>query len=1010
MKIRLNRIPFVVYFLFTPLFLLLIASGIANSNGAIDELLVNKKVSTDDRFEGNVVTEEGAWCWFADHRALHYENESGSINSSYIGYIDVHGNIKATQHNFITGITSEVLIRSYFQPDDHNNPSFLVLPDERIMIFYSRHTDEACFYYRISKNPGDISSLGGEYKILTSANTTYPSPFIMSDDPTHIYLTWRGINWHPTIARLTIPDEDDKVVIDWGPYQMVQSTGSRPYCKYSSNGKDKILMTYTTGHSDNEYPNYVYFNYIDINSKQLKDVNGNVLKTISSGPFSVNKTSFPVDYPLVVVDKPTNQRDWVWQTALDSDGNPVIAMVQISGDKTSHNYYYAKWTGSEWRKTFLANGGGHFHQTDGLEMCYSAGMAIDDGTPNNVYCSVPVTGASGEVYEIIKYTLDGDGVVVSNEQITQNSTLNNVRPYIVTNSGDSPLKLVWMHGNYYDWIVSSARPKGFSTAIHSDIALATGNVDLASGIVLDEEFDGTVEGSATTQSGVLVCTDETSATLNVSDATLFSISISPYIYEGAYEGDIFKMGNITVGLDKSSLKPYTVVGDIVYNSTNLLGTSDVWQTKNRSTGGVWWTPTKLKYFNLTLSYDGTLLTVYRNGLIDQVIEAEGLSLDDVTLGGFNGWIEDCKVFNRPLSQEEVKKLTETSLSYTLDNSLLSQVELASLVVPENIYTDIVLDATSESGNIISWTSDNISVISNTGLVNLPQTKTPVLLTATINGESKNFEAIVWPRNIENNIMLKYTFEAADEYINNEARYVQDRSGNGRDARIMGNSQINGVLDLTANTPGGFSTNGYAIVPEGTLNTMRSFSFLARVKFSSLSTQPRIFDFGSASSNSIFLRADAFSAGYKYNGNSTTLINSSTSLTVNQEAKLAVTFDAKTKVTKIYLNGVETASSTAISYEPYQLTNIGADTRNYIGRTQWWDTSVAGDNIDIKGTIDDVVLYDIALSADEIVSEQSAQPTSMTEVEEDSSFSIYPNPVMQHQNALISQLLPPSRIS
>lgn len=35
--------------------------------------------------------------------------------------------------------TDEVLIRSYFQPDDHNNPTFLVLPDERIMIFYSRH-------------------------------------------------------------------------------------------------------------------------------------------------------------------------------------------------------------------------------------------------------------------------------------------------------------------------------------------------------------------------------------------------------------------------------------------------------------------------------------------------------------------------------------------------------------------------------------------------------------------------------------------------------------------------------------------------------------------------------------------------------------------------------------------------------------------------------------------------------------------------------------------------------
>ena len=39
---------------------------------------------------GYPVTAEGAWCWFADPRALHYENESGTINKTYIGYIDIH--------------------------------------------------------------------------------------------------------------------------------------------------------------------------------------------------------------------------------------------------------------------------------------------------------------------------------------------------------------------------------------------------------------------------------------------------------------------------------------------------------------------------------------------------------------------------------------------------------------------------------------------------------------------------------------------------------------------------------------------------------------------------------------------------------------------------------------------------------------------------------------------------------------------------------------------------------
>lgn len=119
----------------------------------------DKNVASSQVYE---VTSEGAWCWFADPRALHYENEKGTINKTYVGYIDIHGNIKAMQYDFKKKRQDEVLIRSYFQPDDHNNPTFLVLPDERIMIFYSRHTDQPCFYYRISRLPGDITTLGEE--------------------------------------------------------------------------------------------------------------------------------------------------------------------------------------------------------------------------------------------------------------------------------------------------------------------------------------------------------------------------------------------------------------------------------------------------------------------------------------------------------------------------------------------------------------------------------------------------------------------------------------------------------------------------------------------------------------------------------------------------------------------------------------------------------------------------------------------------------------------------------
>ena len=543
---------------------------------------------------GYPVTAEGAWCWFADPRALHYENESGTINKTYIGYIDIHGNIKAMQYDFKKKKQEEVLIRSYFQPDDHNNPTFLVLPDERIMIFYSRHTDEACFYYRISQIPGDITMLGEEKVIKTRNNTTYPSPFILSDDPEHIYLCWRGIGWHPTIAKLSLPDEKDDVSIVWGAYQIVKSTGARPYAKYVSNGKDKIYLTYTTGHPDNENPNFLYFNYIDIHTMQLKDVKGNTLSTIADGTFRVNKTpDYVARYPYTVVDNPV-ERDWVWQVALDKRGYPVIAMVRISSDKKSHDYYYAGWDGHEWKKTFLANAGGHFHQTPNLEKCYSAGMAIDPANTSLIYCSLPIEGKYGKVYEIVKYTLDEDGKIISTEAITRNSQLNNVRPYIIPSSENTPLRLAWMYGNYYDWIVSSQYPQGYCTGIACDFKGFTAAIKKKAKVGKNFSFNPRKD-----------FTLEETVPLDVNN----------------YEGCLLQLGDLEYYLDGQTMKPEVRYKGKVYHSTNILGTADCWKMTSRSTGGKWYAPQKYENVRLRIEYKRGTLCIYINDLLDQKIKS-----------------------------------------------------------------------------------------------------------------------------------------------------------------------------------------------------------------------------------------------------------------------------------------------------------------------------------------------------------------------------------------------------
>ena len=529
-------------------------------------------LSLAGRINAGNITSEGAWCWFADPRALHYQNAAGTINATYIGYIDIHGNIRATQVDFVNGRRDEVLIRSYFQPDDHNNPTFLILPDERVMIFYTRHTDEPCIWYRISQRPGDITSLGREHRIETNHNTTYPSPFIMSDDPSHIYLCWRGINWHPTIARLTLPDAEDNVTVDFGPKQIVQSTGARPYAKYQSNGRDKIYLTYTTGHPDNEWPCWLYFNVIDINHGNgpiLRDIKGNELARISEQTFRVSKSEeYKAQYPLTLIDSPSDSRNWVWQISTDAQERPVVVMTRISNDKNSHTYLHAKWTGKEWRLTELADGGHAFHQSwQRTEKCYSGGMAIDPSNTNVVYLSVPV----GNVYEISKVTLKDNGKIKERTYVTTSSAKNNMRPYVIPGSETSPLRLCWMHGDYYYWMVNRNFPQGFPTSIESDY-----------------DFN---ELNAHVTEDVKILLDEKD-----------------------YKGQTLQVGPLMIGVDADNYLYIRSQRRVERSQCRYL-TSDDWSRFSSGTSGDSW-PTRINSAHITLSQEDGYTILRRNGAIE----------------------------------------------------------------------------------------------------------------------------------------------------------------------------------------------------------------------------------------------------------------------------------------------------------------------------------------------------------------------------------------------------------
>ncbi|MBR5536019.1 MAG: BNR-4 repeat-containing protein [Clostridia bacterium] len=424
-------------------------------DGANEIILVYHKEG--ENMGTSVLAEEGGWNWCLDPRAIRDIDPDTGSDKTYVSYIDNRGNIKITVYDNNEDTYKQVFVREGFAADDHNNPSLLILPDHRVMVIYSQHTEEECFYYRISENPNDVSSFGEEKVVSTEGfgTVTYPTPFYMSDTPDAFYLFWRGTAWHPTMARFTLPDANDDISYEIEPVMYIDArenesvTNRRPYAKYTSNGKDKIYVSYTYAHPDTMETNTLYCSYIDINSLTLHSLTGEVLTDITSNPFKITNAE---TNPAIVVNRTDAIRNWNWEIELTEDEKPVVLYVGISKNGKSHLYYHAEWTGEDWTITYIDDGGQWFHDnTKGAEKCYSGGLCVDHNNTDIVYASIPVEGIYGEFYEIYRYVIE-NGEVISKTAVTKNSPENNFRPYVVKNSLPSDkVHLVWLSGEYYYW-------------------------------------------------------------------------------------------------------------------------------------------------------------------------------------------------------------------------------------------------------------------------------------------------------------------------------------------------------------------------------------------------------------------------------------------------------------------------------------------------------------------------------------------------------------------------------
>ena len=135
------------------------------------------------------LSSDGTWCWFQDPRAISFEGEK---NQTYTGWITSNGKVQAASFNHRTGeiLTNTISPDDFMQVDDHNNPTFLIRNDGKILVSYSGH-----FYgpmrVAVSENTEDITSFGEEAHF--GSDVTYANPYQMGDSIVMFYRD--GVTW-----------------------------------------------------------------------------------------------------------------------------------------------------------------------------------------------------------------------------------------------------------------------------------------------------------------------------------------------------------------------------------------------------------------------------------------------------------------------------------------------------------------------------------------------------------------------------------------------------------------------------------------------------------------------------------------------------------------------------------------------------------------------------------------------------------------------------------------------
>ena len=385
---------------------------------------------------------DARWIWFTNPRAIRHV---GEYERTYVCYLGgpTGRDVVVAAYDHDSRTFSTTVVDESFSDDDHTNPSLFVRDDGHVVLFWAGHNGDA-LYYAISSDPESVTSFG-PHRRIEQESVTYPNPVsVEGSDEVYLFYRDRVYTRDATGDKYGYMGDGNlyyRISTDgcetWSEQTQILRPPEGHYSMYfvPAAGREGIHFFFTDAERGGDAPKWNVM-YAQLRDGRFYTADGRLVADPDDLPMT--KSDLEVVYDS---SEPNNHYAWIWDTAVDSDDNPVVAYSTFPST-LNHEYRYARWDGERWHDHHLTNAGRYVARRP-IELHYSGGLSIDREDPRVVYGCV----SEDDCCVLKRFETDTGGETWAEVAVTKRPLGDDIKPVVPYNAAPD-LPVFWLTGSY----------------------------------------------------------------------------------------------------------------------------------------------------------------------------------------------------------------------------------------------------------------------------------------------------------------------------------------------------------------------------------------------------------------------------------------------------------------------------------------------------------------------------------------------------------------------------------